>query len=138
MTETEKPQGDGARSEALPAPVPADFPCPVHAGTVGGAQPKLLLVEYDGQYYSPGCTPPEILLRWDICEDLAKQFAAKSLESKAGKRAHTSESEILGQYLSRLLRTGWVSDEECRWVIRRTAEILSWPAPPSAQKPPDD
>ena len=137
MTDTEKPQGDNARRNGLSAAVPADFPRPIPGSAVAGAQPKLLLVEYEGQYYSPGCTPPELLQRWDVCEDLAKQFAAKSLESKAGKRAHMSEPEILDQYLSRLLTTKWVSDEEARWVIRRAAEILSWPAPPSAQKPPD-
>jgi len=137
MSKTEKPQGDDARRKALPAVVPSDFPHPAHAGAVAGAQPKLLLVEYEGQYYSPGCTPPDLLQRWEVCEDLARQFAAKSLEAKAGKRAHMSELEILEQYLSRLLTTKWVSNEEASWVIRRAAEILSWPAPPLVQIPPN-
>lgn len=115
--------------------VPADFPRPVHMGALPGAQPKLLMVMYGGRYYSPGCTPPELWERWVICEDLAQQFCRKSLDSKVGKRAHMSESEILDQYMERLLKTGWRSDAEMRWVIRRAAELAHWPIPPAAQEP---
>lgn len=112
--------------------VPADFPRPVHMGALPGAQPKLLMVRYGGRYYSPGCTPPELWERWDICEDLARQFCQKSLDNKVGKRAHLSESAILDQYLERLLKTGWGSDAEMRWVIRRAAVLANWPMPPAA------
>lgn len=118
--------------EARYALVPADFPRPVHFGALPGTQPKLLMVQYGGRYYSPGCTPPEIWERWDICEDLAQQFCRKSIENKAGKRAHMSETAILDQYLERLLKTGWGSDAEMRWVIRRAAELAQWPVPESA------
>jgi hypothetical protein len=114
--------------------VPADFPRPVHMGALPGAQPKLLMVLYGGRYYSPGCTPPELWERWDICEDLARQFCLKSLDNKAGKWAHMSEAAILDQYLERLLKTGWGSDAEMRWVIRRTAILANWPTPPAAQE----
>jgi hypothetical protein len=116
------------------AQVPPDFPRPTHYGTVGGAQPKLLMTQYDGRFYSPGCTPPEIWTRWDACEDLAKQISAKSVESKAGKRSHMSELEILEQYLPRLISTKWTSEDEARWVIRRVAAILGWPVPLAAQE----
>ncbi|MCH8618041.1 hypothetical protein [Undibacterium sp. TS12] len=107
--------------------VPADFPMTALLGAISGAQAKQLLTEYEGKFYSPGTSPPERFQRWDICEDLARQFSEKSLESKAGKRAHMSETEILQQYYARLLKTGWVSDAEGVWVIHRVSAILSWP-----------
>jgi hypothetical protein len=116
------------------AQIPADFPRPVQLGAVSGAQPKLLTAEYNGRFYSPGCTPPEIVVRWDMCEDLARQMSAKSLESKAGKRSHMSELEILEQYLPRLIATRWTSEPEARWIIRRVAEMLDWPIPPAAEE----
>lgn len=90
---------------------------------------------YNGRFYIPGCTSPEIYERWDVCEDLARQLPAKSFESKAGKRSHVSELEILDQYLPRLIATKWTSEDEARWVIRRAAAILGWQVPPAAQEP---
>jgi hypothetical protein len=121
-----------AEDEARYAQVPADFPRPVHLGSVPGAQQKFLMVQYQGRFYSPGCTPPELWERWYICEDLAQQFCRKCIDNKAGKRAHMTEVEILDQYLVRLLQTGWGSDAEMRWVIRRAAELAGWPLLDSA------
>lgn len=113
--------------------VPSDFPRPDIPGAVSGFQPKLLLVSYEGKFYPPGCTPPELYRRWERCEDLAHQLATKSLESKKGKRSHMSEVEILDQYLPRLIATKWTSEPEARFIIRRAAQILDWPAPASAR-----
>ena len=112
--------------------VPDDFPRPEIHSAVAGYQAKLPLVAFDGRFYLPGCTPPELYSRWDICEDLAQKFVVKSKECKAGKRAHMSEEAILDQYCIRALKTGWGSDDEMKWVIRRAAAILDWPIPPSA------
>ena len=114
------------------AQVPGDFPRPDVASAIAGSQPKLALVRYEGKFYRPGGTPPERFERWDACEDLARQLVTKCRESKMGKRAHMSEVEILEQYLRRLLKTGWGSDNEMKWVIRRTAELLEWPLPEAA------
>ena len=43
--------------------LPDDFPRPHHLGAVPGVQRKFLAVEYEGRYFSPGCTPPELLER---------------------------------------------------------------------------
>jgi hypothetical protein len=118
--------------DAKYAQVPADFPKPGFSGAVPGAQPKLLATEYKGRYYAAGATPPEIHAKWMYCEDLARQFVDASKNTKAGKRADMREVEILDQYFVRLLKTGWTSDAEARWVFRRTAALLGWPAPPSA------
>jgi hypothetical protein len=69
-----------------------------------------------------------------MCEDLAEQLVAKSLESKAGKRSHMTETEILAQYLPRLIETKWTSEAEAKWVIRRTGELLEWPLPACAEE----
>jgi hypothetical protein len=116
------------------AKVPSDFPRPAVLGAIGGVQPKLLMVRYEGKFYPPGCTPPELYARWDKCEDLARQLAEKSVESKLGKRAHMTEVEILDQYLRRLIGTRWTSEPEARWIIRRVATKLGWPVPPAAHE----
>jgi len=114
------------------AKVPANFPRPDFSGAVSGFQDKLLLTSYNGKYYEVGCSPPEMYDRWSQCEHLAKHLYNKSLESKAGKRSHMTEVEILDQYLPRLIATRWTTEPEARWTIRRAAELLGWPAPPAA------
>jgi hypothetical protein len=113
--------------------IPADFPRPEHHGAVSGFQAKLLLVQHGEKYFAPGCTPPELYRRWDTCEDLANQLAAKALESKKGKRAHMTAVEILDQYLPRLIKMRWTSEAEARFIIRRAAQMLGWPVPAAAQ-----
>jgi hypothetical protein len=114
------------------AKVPSDFPPPVALGAVPGGQPKLLVTSYQGKFYLPGCTPPELYNRWLTCEEIAQELSIKSREAKAGKCSHMSEMAILEQYLQRLVGTNWTSEAEARWVIRRVAQILEWPAPPTA------
>jgi hypothetical protein len=118
------------------AQVPIDFPRPVPAGAVAGVMPKSLLVDYGGKLYAPGCTPPELFERWDICEDLAQQLRSKSIEAKTGKRAYMPEADILAEFLEQLLEAKWGSDAEMRWVIRRTAQLLDWPTPSAAVEKP--
>ncbi|MDB5854784.1 MAG: hypothetical protein JWR22_2825 [Herminiimonas sp.] len=93
------------------------------------------MVENEGRYYEPSRTPPEIASRWEVCDDLAVKLQGKALESSTGKRAHMSKADILEQYLPRLIATRWTSEAEARWIIRRTAEKLGWPVPPSCKEP---
>lgn len=109
--------------------VPEDFPRSMHIGSVGGAQPKFLAALYQGKFYEHGTTPPEVYERWVVCVDLAEQLSEKALKSKAGKRAHMSEAEILQQYFDRLLATKWTSDAEAHWIIRKVASTLDWKFP---------
>ena len=113
-------------------PVPDDFPRPHHLGAVPGTQPKFLAVEYQGRYYSPGCTHPELYERWRHCMHLVPQFASSCIETKAGKRKDMPEADILDQYLVRLIESEWISGDEARWVIRATAKQLGWPMPEAA------
>lgn len=118
--------------EAEFAAIPSDFPRWEQIGAVPGSQPKILVTKYKGRFYPAGATPPEVYERWKLCEDLAMQLAQKSVESKAGKRAHMSEVEILDQYLPRLIAQQWTSEAEACWIIRRAAQLLSWPTPSAA------
>lgn len=113
--------------------VPDNFPRPQHLGAVPGAQTKFLAVEYQGRYYSPGCTPPELHERWQHCLQYVPQFVTSCIETKAGKRAHMSEADILDQYLVRLVESEWVNADEAGWVIRETAKLLGWPIPELAR-----
>ncbi|WP_141213213.1 hypothetical protein [Janthinobacterium sp. PC23-8] len=70
-TELDIPQPDEAEAE-LAVSLPEDFPRPKNLGTVSGAQAKFLMTRYQGRFYSPGCTPPELLERRNNCEDLAQ------------------------------------------------------------------
>lgn len=109
--------------------VPADFPRPRHLGAVPGAQEKILVTQYKGRFYSPGCTPPELHANWQHCVSLVEQFVPACIETKAGKRKDMPEIEILDQYLRRLIEMQWCSEDECHWVICETARLLGWPAP---------
>lgn len=111
--------------------VPADFPKRVASGAVAGAQPKVLLTRYEGRFYAAGCTPPEVHSQWEYCESVAQHLAKKSIECKAGKRSHMDEAAIIEQYFERLVKTGWVSEAEAAWTMRRCAHVLKWPLPDS-------
>lgn len=118
---------DTIEIELLYELIPRDFPCPVSSYSLSGAHTKLALVEYAGEFYEPGLSPPEIVRRWDTLEDLAQQFATRALETEHGKYANLTQQEILSQYLARLLtQTEWGSPDELTWVIVRTASILRW------------
>jgi len=112
--------------------VPADFPRPKHLGAVAGAQPKILATQYEGRFYNPGCTPPELFANWQHCISLVEQFVPACIETKAGKRKSMPEVEILDQYLTRLIEMRWCSEEESCWVICETAKLLGWSAPEAA------
>lgn len=114
--------------ENQPYSVPDDFPHSQTTGAVSGTQPKLLLTERDGKFYS-GLTPQERHARWEVIEDLAQQVVTKISASRTSKYADISENEILGQYLILLLQSDFGSEQEMRWLIRRVAQVLDWPAP---------
>jgi hypothetical protein len=114
------------------AQVPTDFPRPNMASALSGFQAKLPMVEYRGKLYVAGCTPPELYQSWHYCEGMAAIFVGKCRRNQHGKYAHLNEEGILDQYCVRLLRTRWATEEELKWVIRRTAALLKWPVPPNS------
>lgn len=112
--------------------IPFDFPQPEHMGALPGAQPKLLAVMFEGKFYIPGCTPPELLERVAVCNNLIDRIMARIKEVHEGETADDSRNEILKAYLVRLNAANWTSSAEARWIIRKVAEQLRWKAPEEA------
>ena len=114
------------------AEVPADYPYRVAHGAVSGYRPKLLLTSSpDGKFYSPGNAPEERWHDWQYSETLVSAMVNKCLESKAGKRSHLSETEIISQYYQRAVAAGgrYGTEEQLKWTFTKVAEALAWPLP---------
>jgi hypothetical protein len=105
--------------------IPDDFPrpvsCPVPIQPGSGS-----VVEWDGQNYLAGCTPPEMYQQWRYCEWLATLFAEKCMDSSRNTSSRQTRAQILERHLSELARTNLVTAVEAKWVIRRAAKSLDW------------
>lgn len=107
--------------------IPADFPIRATIAAVGGAQPKLALVQEGEKFYAPGTAPSEVRVAFDMCEDLVAQmvpYCEKKLATFHGDQAATFK----GVYQS-LLDKNWCTPEQSAWIMRKIAERLSWPIP---------
>jgi hypothetical protein len=114
------------------AEVPDDYPYAPVRGAVSGYQPKVLLTSsLDGKYYSPGNAPNERWHDWNYSTTLVSAMVEKCLESKLGKRAHMSETEIISQYYKRALAAGgrYGTEDQLRWTFTKVAKALAWPLP---------
>ena len=72
---------------------------------------------------------------WGVCDELSKYLARECLDAKA--RAHRAERPVdilLKSYL-RTAVLGWGEPAELRWVFRRVAVLLAWPAPDAVRRP---
>ena len=54
--------------------VPEDFPVSAITSAIGGAHPKMSLVEEDGKFYAPGTAPSEVTAAFHMCDDLVSQM----------------------------------------------------------------
>src|SRR4051812_10904845 len=99
--------------------VPDDFPNG-ESGAVSGAQPKFTATKWNDKYYV-GLTPPDRHARWKVLEDIAQQFIANLSGPRPAKYIGMAEVAILDQYLTRLYRAEFGSEQEMRWIIRRVA-----------------
>jgi len=101
-------------------------------GAVSGYQPKLLLTSSaNGRFYTPGNTPRERWHDWQYSMSLASAMEQKCLESKTGKRAHMSETEIILQYYLRAVKANgrYGTEEQLKWTFTLVAKNLGWPLP---------
>lgn len=106
--------------------VPDDFPREPDLGSVTGAQPKLLVRQVDGHYQS-GLTEEELWVRYDACEDLARQLSAY-----ASRKIATSglSPDVVLTRAERGVRLKvdageWdFSQREVAWVMKRTRQLL--------------
>lgn len=99
--------------------VPDDFPRGSAAATVPGSQPKFLARKI-GERYIVGLTEEELYARWDYCEDLAQQLAARTRRKMAS--GLVPDLEAFYQETQRRVRgQGWDIDEaEVQWLMART------------------
>lgn len=102
--------------------VPADFPRGGEAGSVSGAQPKLLARVIDGKYVV-GLTAEELHARWFFCEDLAIQFAARTTRKLA--EGKVPDLDAFYRDTERRIRAQpWgLSEEEIQWLMKRSREL---------------
>ena len=110
--------------------VPEDFPVTATPSAIGGAQPKMSLVEEDGKFYAPGTSPTEVTAAFQMCEDLVSQmvpYCQRKLATFEGDQDATVKAALKG-----LLAKRWCSDAQCVWIMRRVARELQWPVGESA------
>lgn len=107
--------------------IPDDFPREPAIASLPGSQPKLS-VRFDttsGKYI--GASDDAALAeRYAVCIDLVEQLVAKCRHNRGTKYAELSETEILERLLAQLLGTGWGTEAEMVWVMRRTVGNLGW------------
>lgn len=99
--------------------VPDDFPRGSTAATVPGAQPKFLARKI-GDRYIVGLTEEELRARWDYCEDLAQQLAARTRRKIASGLVPDLEA-FYKETERRVQGQGWdVNENEVQWIMKRT------------------
>jgi len=113
--------------------IPEDFPRDHDVSKPSGTEPKLpaWFDKITGTYVSTG-PDEEVAKRFDICDDLASQLVDKCPKNRNSKYLQLSEVQILERLLAQLLGTGWGSDAEMYWVVRRVATSLGWETPKNA------
>jgi hypothetical protein len=107
--------------------VPDDFPRELAPGTVPGAQPKLLVRETDGRYYT-GLTDDELWARYDACEDLAHQLSAYTSQKmlQFGWPLADALAKVERSVNGKVSAGEWdFSHAEIAWILNRTRKLLS-------------
>jgi hypothetical protein len=108
-------------------PVPKDFPREPSPGLVSGTQPKLLVRERNGRYYS-GITDEELWTRYHACEDLAGQLADYASRKMSGPGMSLDDALArVEKGLNAKVGAGqWeFSRAEIAWTLKRTRILLS-------------
>lgn len=99
--------------------VPEDFPRGLTAATIPGTQSKALARKIGGRFVV-GLTKEELYERWDYCEDLAQQLAARTLRKQAAGLVSDLDS-FYRETERRVRGQGWsLSEDEVQWLMKRT------------------
>ena len=106
--------------------VPEDFPRGDTATTVPGAQLKFIARKIDGRFVV-GLTEEERRGRWEYCEDLAQQLAARTLRKQAVGLI-TDLDVFYKETEQRVRGQGWdLSNDEVIWLMRRMRFLAESP-----------
>ncbi|RKP47661.1 hypothetical protein D7S89_14885 [Trinickia fusca] len=106
--------------------VPEDFPRELAPGVVPGAQPKVLVREKDGRYYT-GLADDELLTRYEVCEDFARQLSAYASRKMCqfGWSFSDAFSKVERSVNRKVTAGEWnFSPAEIAWVMKRTRALL--------------
>ncbi|MGF6937148.1 hypothetical protein OKW41_006310 [Paraburkholderia sp. UCT70] len=103
--------------------VPDDFPRERMPAVVPGVQTKVGVVLSRGWYVLQ--SDEQRAERWDICEDLARQFVPKTLKD-AEKHSGNARGETLERVRKAVAGKGWCSPEELQWLMTRLRILLHW------------
>lgn len=106
--------------------VPDDFPRETSPGVVSGAQPKLLVREKNGRYYS-GLSDEELWTRFEVCENLACQLATYTSQKilRSGWSLDDTLRKVEKSVSDKVGAGQWdFSPAEITWMMARTRELL--------------
>lgn len=117
-------QGDDIQHREERLGVPADFPWNPIPASLSGAQPKLAGRMIDGKFVV-GLTAEERWVRWDMCEDLARQLVPKALHD-AAKYPQNSNDFTLRRVRRAVEARSWTEGLETDWLIERLRVLLDW------------
>jgi hypothetical protein len=115
--------------------IPMDFPFAGIGYALSGFQSKLNVVKFEGRFYEPGTTPPELLEAYEACEDMAQQMAPYCIKKLS--QLGMSHDDTLIAVWKGLLHKDWFSAQQTLWVIRRASQILEWGTPKVLDWPPE-
>lgn len=104
--------------------VPEDFPRIALAATMPGAQLKFTARKIDGRFVV-GLTEEELCERWEYCEDLAQQLAARTHRKWAA--GLISDLDVFYKETEQRVRgQGWdLSNDEVTWLMDRVRQLTA-------------
>jgi len=84
-------------------------------------------------FLAPGALKPRepravVAARYDLCEDLA-QMLTEHARTKLFELGIAEQDVLERLHRGLLTEDSVVTPDEARWVTRRLAELLDWPAP---------
>jgi hypothetical protein len=79
--------------------------------------------------------PSNRCLNWNICEELALHLASEYAQVQVEADRSVRPVDILLKSYRLMEALGWGEPPLLRWVVRRVAGLLHWPAPDIARKP---
>lgn len=110
--------------ERLTSCVPVDFPWDPTPALLSGTQPKLAGRMIDGRFVV-GLTAEERFIRWDMCEDLARQLVPKTLKD-ATQFPQNSHDVTLRRIRRAIEGKKWTERVETDWLMERLRILLGW------------
>jgi len=80
-----------------------------------------------------GGTPMNRCLDWNVCEELALHLAGECARLQAESERSVRPVDILLKSYRLVESLGWGEPPLLRWIVRRVAALLDWPAPDIAR-----